>query len=155
MGVKKKKLYSLDSGLVKEFEAICQKKGVNFSEQVEELIKQFVISDTANMVDDLHASRIGHAVKKAVDEQVNRLAGMIFNVQVDVTAALHGIPRLQQKQMEIMETTLERYVAPNVLNPQRELLAKKFNHDVHGQRIIHDLRQYARNEKKVGSSESI
>lgn len=148
MGVKVKKLYSLDASLVKEFEAICQKKGMNFSEQLEEIMKQFIVADTANMVDDLHASRIGYAVKKAVQDEINRLAGMIYNVQVDATAALYGVPRLQQKQLEVLEGTLERYLNPNTLSPKRELLSKKFSFSDHGQRIIHDLRQYARNEKK-------
>jgi hypothetical protein len=148
MARKQRKLYSLDEGIVQEFEKVCKKKDLEFSAAVQQLMEQYIAQDGQIMLDDLYAPRINELVKRTVVKEVDRIASMMYNLQVDVTANLYSIPAMYKKSLGSVENTFNEYLNPQLLNPNRVSAAQQFEFNKDGQAMISNLRNFARNDMK-------
>lgn len=149
MARKLRKLYSLDEGLVQEFEKICKKRNIEYSFAIGELMESFVAKDGEILMDDLYAPRINELIKRTMEKQIDRVMGGMYNLQTDVTANLYSVPSLYKKQLRSIETTFNDYMNPKILNPNRISHAEQFSFNEDGQKMISNLREYARKDMKA------
>jgi hypothetical protein len=149
MAVKEKKSYRLDSQLVSEFQKVCKRKGISFSAGVESMMKEFIAKSESGVHDEVYAPMVQQAVKKAVEDQIDRLAGMIYNVQVDTNAVLQSVPILYQKNMFAMEYTVNKFLNEELLSPHRDYSSKRFEWEAHGKKMIDDFRKRSLTDLKV------
>lgn len=152
MATKTKKLYSIDSKIADEFMKICKRNDQEFSGVVEEFMKLYIRKDGEVLFDDLYAPRIDQVVSRRIDKGLDRIAAMINNVNVDVTAALLMFPSVYKKTMVSIEDTLNEFVIQEVLKPTRQPLAQDFMVGQDGQVMIQTARNAARknlNEKRI------
>lgn len=143
MAKKEKRTYRVDSEVLRKFYDLCEQKGIPYSEAVEGLMKDFIARSEGNLLDEVHAPAVQQAVKKAMDDQIDRLASMIYNVQIDANAILQSVPVLYQKNMLALEYTLNKYINQELLSPHRDSSAKRFDLGLHGKEMIQDLRKHA------------
>lgn len=148
MAKKQRKIYSLDMGVVEQFEKICKKKDTEFSAAVQGMMEHWIAKDGELTMDDLYAPRISGLVKRTVQDEVDRIAKMLYNINVDVTANLYAIPAMYKKNLKSVEHTFNHYLDERVLNPKRVSAAEQFNYAEDGQKIIADVRNFARNDIK-------
>jgi hypothetical protein len=146
MARKKQKLLRIDESILNEFEKICKKKKSEYSYEVEQMMKDYIARDGQKLVDELYAEQIGKAVKSAMDDQVNRLAKMIYNVNVDTTAVLNSVPAIYKKNLKAIETTFENFMNEQLLSPERSSQADHFDYNSDGQKMVSNLRNHARND---------
>lgn len=143
MAKKVQKNLKLDAGILAEFEKIANRKKEHHNTEIEELMKQYIARDGQMLFDDLYAPRIAYSVEKAVDKQVNRLAKMIYQTQVDASAALYSSPVFHIEMLKGVEEIMESYLDPRVLNPNRPKISNKFTFNENGKRAVASLRKIA------------
>jgi hypothetical protein len=148
MGKREGKFFRIDSSLTDEFVKICKRKKTEQSDEIEALLKQYIAKDGEITIDDIYAPRIAQAVKVAVDDQVNRIAKMLYNINVDVTSILYGMPAIHKKDLKALEDTIEMFVNPQLLNPKRTPQSTHFEFNKDGRNMIQNLRDFARNDIK-------
>lgn len=152
MAKKANKHFRLDEGILNEFVKITKKKKAIQSEEVEEMMKQYISRDGEMIFDDLYAPRISHAVKQAVDEQINRLAKMIYKTQVDATASLYSAPVFHNQTLKGIEDVLDMYINGQLLNPNRQRISENHTLNTNGKNAIHNLRKIALTDHKEQKS---
>lgn len=165
MGVKERKTYNLDSGVVKSFEQIAKKKGVSYSKLLEELLEQFIAKDGEMFADEIYAPRIESLVNQAVKKETNRLASMIYKNQIETSAILISIPALYKKIQKGIEEGIRVHINEEVLNETKEedplngieYIHNSFRYQHEGKEMIQNLRnqstkEYHENKKKEAAS---
>lgn len=156
MARKKDVHYKIDEGIVNEFTKIIESKKKNdkdrtitYSGVIEEMMKNYIALDGQLLVDEIHAPRIGYAVKKAVDDQMQRLIKMISKTQLEATAALYSAPLFHHETLKGMEEILENYMNTQLLDPARTRIADKKSFNTNGLQSIQTLRNIAVNDRKA------
>jgi hypothetical protein len=153
MGRKTRKNYSVDEGVAVQFQKICKKNEKEYSAVIEDLMKEYVARDGQALMDDLYAPRIQVLVEKTVRKEIDRLARMLYNINVDVTAGLYAFPAMYKKTMNSIETTLDQYINEQLLSPNRKPLSQEFKVGEEGERIIDTIRNYSRKSMKIRQRE--
>lgn len=143
MATKVQKNLRIDAGILSEFEKIAKRKKQNHNAEVEELMKQYIARDGQMLFDDLYAPRIAHSVKQAVDEQINRLAKMIYKTQTDATAALIAAPVFHTQTIKGVEDVLDMYLNSQLLNPNRIRISNELSNANNGKTAVARLRKMA------------
>lgn len=150
MGKKERKTYNLDSGIVKEFEQIAKKRGLKYSELLEQLLEQFIAKDGEMFVDDLYAPRLNELVQSTVRKEVDRACGMISNLHVDSNAVLIAVPALYKKLMQGLESTLENMLLENLLKEDTDrehpLVSHAWRNKTDGAQMLQALRNNSRTD---------
>jgi hypothetical protein len=154
MGVKERSTYNLDSGIVNDFKKICKKRGKKYSEQLEQILEQFIAKDGEMFMDDLYAPRLNDLVKNNVRKEVDRVCGMINNLHVDSNASLIGTFALYKWMQESMETTIESYLraflSEDVLKDEKYRIIQRpsesLTYDGDGKEMIQNLRNTSRDD---------
>lgn len=158
MAVKRQKNLRMDDGILSEFEKICKKKKMDQNAIMEDLMKQFIARDGQMLFDDLYAPRISHAVKTAVDDQINRLAKMIYKTQIDATAALYSTPILHNQLLHGMEDIMDMYLDPRIMNQNRTRISEQYTFNLNGKNAVRNFRNIAitdhKEQKKEGANQS-
>lgn len=153
MARKRQKNLRLDEGIVTEYEKICDRKKENHNTVMEELMKQYIARDGQMLFDDLYAPRIAHSVKTAIDEQINRLAKMIYKTQVDATASLYSTPVFHSQQIKAMEDVLDMFINPQLLNKDRIRISDQYSLANNGKTSIKNLRKIALSDHQEQKAE--
>lgn len=148
MAKKVQKNLKLDAGILAEFEKIADRKKEHHNREIEEMMKAYIARDGQLIFDDLYAPRIAHSVKQAVDDQINRLAKMIYQAQVDATAALYSTPIFYNQTLKGMEDILENFMNVQLLNPTRSRISNKNSLNENGQQAVRNLRNIAITDHK-------
>lgn len=158
MARKRQKNIRIDEGILNEFEKIANRKKQHHNEEIEELMKQYIARDGQMLFDDLYAPRIAHSVKQAVDEQINRLAKMIYKTQVESTAALYSAPVFHNQMIKGVEDVLDMYMNGQLLNPNRIRISDQYSLSSNGKQAVKNLRKIAlsdhQDQKKESSKEA-
>lgn len=144
MGVKERKTYNLDSGVVKKFETICKKKNVKYSEQLEKILEQFIVKDDEMFVDEIYAPRIESLVENVLNKHTNRVAAMIHNVHVDSKAVLIGLPIIYKKLIGVIEASIRLHIENELLNDVETTLQSKYGSESLALKMIGDWRNHAK-----------
>src|SRR4051794_15293707 len=110
MGVKERKTYNLDSGVVKKFEHICKKKGLKYSEQMEMILEHFIVKDDEKFVDEIYAPRIEALVENTLNKHTNRIIATVHNSHVDSKAVLIGLPLIYKKLIGVIEASIRLHL---------------------------------------------
>ncbi|MDF9763798.1 hypothetical protein OKW24_005694 [Peribacillus simplex] len=143
MASKKQKNLNIDEGILKKFEEIANRKKQQHNTEVEEMMKAYIARDGQILFDDLYAPRIAHTVTKAVDHQIERLAKMIYQTQVDATAALYSSPVFHIEMLKGVEEIFETHLDPRVLNQNRPKVSNQFTFNHNGKSAVKNLRKMA------------
>lgn len=106
-------------------------------------MKQYIARDGQMLFDDLYAPRIAHSVKTAVEEQINRLAKMIYKTQVDATAALYSSPVFHSQTLKGVEDVLDMFINPQLLNKDRIRISDQYSLANNGKTAVKNLRKIA------------
>ncbi|OIK12916.1 hypothetical protein BIV60_15440 [Bacillus sp. MUM 116] len=144
MGVKERKTYNLDSGVVKKFETICKKKDVKYSEQLEKILEHFIVKDEEMFVDEIFAPRIEALVENVLNKHTNRMAAMIHNSHVDSKAALIGLPIIYKKLIGVIEASIQLHMNAELLNDVETTLQSKYGSEALALKMIGDWRTNAK-----------
>lgn len=144
MGVKERKTYNLDSGVVQKFEKICKKKGLSYSGQMEMILEHFVAKDDEKFVDEIHAPRIEALVENVLNKHTNRIIGTIHNSHVDSKAVLIGLPMIYKKMIGVMEASIRLHVNDELLADVETTLANKFGSEALAMRMMGEWRSVAK-----------
>ncbi|USK72633.1 hypothetical protein [Peribacillus asahii] len=143
MARKRQKNLRIDEAILDEFEKIANRKKQQHNTEIEELMKAYIARDGQLIFDDLYAPRIEHAVKQAVESQINRLAKMIYQTQVDATASMYSAPVFHIESLRGIENILETYIRPEVLNPSRVKVSDQYTFNHNGKLAVKNLRKVA------------
>lgn len=157
MGVKERKTYNLDSGVVKAFEHVAKKRGQKYSELLEEILEHYIAKDGEMFADDIMAPRLEYTINQAVKKETNRLASMIYKNQIETSAILTGIPALYKKMLQGVEESIRQHVNGELLNQVKgadpdnpyegiDFLYSSFSNRADGKRMMEVLRKEAANE---------
>lgn len=146
MAVKIKKLYSIDSKVVKSFEESCKQNGVEYSSAVEDLMKVYFEKNSQILLDDIYAPRINEMFNRTMEKNIDRIMGVLANMQIDLGASLHLFPAMYKKTMASFENTLDEFINEELLIPDRQSLADEFKVGKEGKQIIDTVRSVSRNE---------
>ena len=144
MGVKERKTYNLDAGVVKKFEQICKKKKVKYSEQLEKILEQYIAKDNEMFMDEIYAPRIEALVEQVLNKHTNRMAAMIHNVHVDTKANLIGLPIIYKKLIGVIEASLRLHMNQELLNEVETTLQSKYGSEVLALKMMGDWRTNAK-----------
>lgn len=159
MAHKRQKNLRIDEGILDEFEKICNRKKQNHNVEMEELMKQYIARDGQMLFDDLYAPRIAHSVKTAVDDQINRLAKMIYKTQVESTAALYSAPVFHSQMLKGLEDILDMFINPQLLNQNRIRISDQYSLAANGKTAVKNLRKIAltdhQDQKKETKKEEV
>lgn len=150
MGRKIKKTYSIDEGTAIKFQEVCEKNELEFSATLEKFMENFIKKDMEALVDDLYAPRIAAMVRNEIVNEMDRMARMNYNNQVDITAILLSIPSMYLKNAQFMENLFETWINPELLLPEdeRPLVEEHFQYKTDGNFMISNLREAAIKEIK-------
>lgn len=143
MARKQQKNIRIDQGVLSEFEKIANRKKQHHNVEIEELMKQYIARDGQLLFDDLYAPRIAHSVKQAVDDQINRLAKMIYKTQVESTAALYATPVFHNQIVKGVEDVLEMFLDARILNQNRIRISDQYSISSNGKQAVKNLRKMA------------
>ncbi|MCI2254237.1 hypothetical protein L2D08_07660 [Domibacillus sp. PGB-M46] len=143
MARKQQKNIRIDQGVLAEFEKIANRKKQHHNAEIEELMKQYIARDGQLLFDDLYAPRIAHSVKQAVDDQINRLAKMIYKTQVESTAALYATPVFHNQIVKGVEDVLEMFLDARILNQNRIRISDQYSISSNGKQAVKNLRKMA------------
>ncbi|MDM5451037.1 hypothetical protein [Peribacillus simplex] len=143
MARKKQKNLNIDEHILQDFEKIANRKKQQHNTEVEELMKAYIARDGQLLFDDLYAPRIAHTVTKAVDDQIDRLAKMIYQTQKDATAALYSSPVFHIEMLKGVEEIIETHLDPRLLNQNRPKVSTKFSFNHNGKLAVKNLRKMA------------
>lgn len=146
MAKKEKSTYSMDAKVVSDFKKICKQNGVEYSETIEDLMKVYIEKSGQILLDDIYAPRINELMNRTMEKQFDRIAGMIYNINVDVGATLQLMPSVYKKTMVSIENTLNEFINEQLLVPERESLADQFMVGREGQTMITTARNVMRKE---------
>jgi antitoxin component of RelBE/YafQ-DinJ toxin-antitoxin module len=154
MGKKERKTYNLDSGVVKSFQQIATKKGLKYSELLEQLLEQFIAKDGEMFADEIYAPRLEYTITQAVKKETNRLAAMIYKNQLETSAVLIGLPSLYKKMQKGMEDALRLHINPEILMETKEtdpvegidFISPSFRYNYEGIEMIEKLRKQSAKE---------
>ena len=144
MGKKIQKNLRIESGISSEFAKICERKKLNQNEVVEDLMKQYIARDGESLFDELYAPKITKMVQKGIDNQINRLAKMLYQTQTNSAAALHAIPFFHIEMMKYMHEAFPNYLDKRLLAPTPKNLAKDYTMEHNGQRVINQFQNMGR-----------
>lgn len=143
MARKQQKNIRIDQGVLSEFEKIANRKNQHHNAEIEELMKQYIARDGQLLFDDLYAPRIAYSVKQAVDDQINRLAKMIYKTQVESTAALYATPVFHNQIVKGVEDVLEMFLDARILNQNRIRISDQYSISSNGKQAVKNLRKMA------------
>lgn len=146
MAKKEKSTYSLDAKVVADFKKICKQNDVEYSLTIEELMKVYIEKSGQILLDDIFAPRLDAMMNRTMEKQFDRVAGMVYNLNVDVGAILQLMPSVYKKTMVSIEDTFNEFVNEQLLVPERESLADKFRVGHEGQTMITTARNFTRKE---------
>ncbi|MEH6949125.1 hypothetical protein V7068_19060 [Bacillus sp. JJ634] len=144
MGVRERKTYNLDSGVVKKFEDICKKKNIKYSEQLEKILEHFIVKDEEMFVDEIYAPRIEALVENVLNKHTNRLAAMIHNNHVDTKSNLIGLPIIYKKLIGVFEAAIHLHIQNELLNEVDTTLQSKYGSEALALKMIGEWRTHAR-----------
>jgi hypothetical protein len=146
MAKKKQKNITIDAGILKSFEKIADQKGQHHNIEIEEMMKAYIARDGQLLFDDLYAPRVDQVVTKAVDRGTDRMAKMVYQAQLDSTAALYSSPVFHIEMLKAIEEILETFFDPRVLNQNRPKISNKFTFNHNGKLAVKNLRKMANAE---------
>jgi hypothetical protein len=144
MGVKERKTYNLDSGVVQKFEKICKKKGLSYSGQMEMILEHFIAKDDEKFVDEIHAPRIEALVENVLNKHTNRIIGTIHNSHVDSKAVLIGLPTIYKKMIGIVEQSIRLHIDKQLLADVETTFQDKYGSEALALRMMSDWRTVAK-----------
>ncbi|PGQ88339.1 hypothetical protein [Priestia megaterium] len=146
MARKVQKNVAIDAGVLAEFAKIANRKKQNHNAEIETMMKEYIARDGQMLADDIYAPRIAQAVKLAVEGQINRLAKMIYQAQINSSAALYSGSLLHIENTKNIEKLFETYLDPRLLKPDRQKLSAKMSFDKNGKAAIETFRKYAHDD---------
>jgi hypothetical protein len=146
MAVKTKKTYSIDTKVANEFSKCCKENGKEFSEVLEQLMKLYIEKQGNILLDDIYAPRLDALVSRTMEKAVDRIAGMVSNVNVDILASMFLLTAVHKKTLLGLEDTIDHYLAEELLNPARETLAKNYKAVEDANNLIPGARNAARKQ---------
>lgn len=148
MAKKQQKNIRIDKTVLDEFAKIADRKGQHHNIEIEEMMKHYITRDGQLVFDDLYAPRIAHAVKQAVDEQINRLAKMIYKTQVESTASLYSTPVFHNTLLKNVEDVLETFLHPRLLSESRTRISDKYSKNENVHHAVRNLRKMAHTDHR-------
>lgn len=146
MAVKTKKTYSIDTKVANEFSKCCKENGKEFSEVLENLMKLYIEKQGNILLDDIYAPRLDALVSRTMEKAVDRIAGMVNNVNVDILASMFLLTAVHKKTLLGLENTIDHYLAEELLNSARETLAKDYKAVEDANNLIPGARNAARKQ---------
>lgn len=146
MAVKTKKTYSLDTKVVNEFSKCCKENGKEYSEVLEQLMKLYIEKQGNILLDDIYAPRLNALVSRTMEKAVDRIAGMVNNVNIDILASMFLQTAVHKKTLLGLENTIDHYLAEELLNPVRETLAKNYKAVEDANNLLPGARNAARKQ---------
>ncbi|MED4068584.1 hypothetical protein [Priestia megaterium] len=155
MARKVQKNVGIDAGVLAEFTKIANRKKQNHNAEIEAMMKDYIARDGQMLADDIYAPRIAEAVKLAVDGQINRLAKMIYQAQINSSASLYSGSLLHIENLKNIEELLETYLDPRLLNPDRQKLSARFSFEKNGKTAIKRFRKIAHDDVQEQKRESV
>ena len=155
MARKVQKNVGIDAGVLAEFAKIADRKKQNHNAEIEAMMKDYIARDGQMLADDIYAPRIAQAVKLAVQGEINRLAKMIYQTQINSSASLYSGSLLHIENMKNIEELLETYFDPRLLNPNREKLSTKFSFEKNGKTAIAKFRKIAHDDVQQQKREAV
>ena len=126
MATKIQKLYSIDSKVVDDFQKCCKQNGKGYSEVMEELQKLYIEKQGNILLDDIYAPRVDAVVSRTMEKAIDRIAGMVHNINVDIIAAMYLQTALHKRGMQSTERILDHFLPDELLNPARDSLAESY-----------------------------
>jgi hypothetical protein len=126
VATKIKKLYSIDSKVVDEFQKCCKQNGKDYSEVMEELQRLYIERQGNILLDDIYAPRLDALVSRTLDKAIDRIAGMVHNINVDILATMYLQTALHKKGMQSTERILDHFLPDELLNPARTSIAESY-----------------------------
>lgn len=155
MAKKRQKNIRIDAGVLDAFEKIAGRKGQHHNAEIEEMMKSYIARDGQLLVDEVYAPMIAQAVKIAVQAEINRLAKMIYQAQINSSASLYSGSLLHIENLKNIEELLETYFDPRLLNPERQKLSAKFSFEKNGKTAIKRFRKIAHDDVQQQKRESV
>jgi hypothetical protein len=146
VATKIKKTYSIDSKIAHEFSKCCRQNGKEYSEALENLMKLYIEKQGNILLDDIYAPRLDALVSRTMEKAVDRIAGMVNNVNVDILASMFLQTAVHKKTLLGLEETVDHYLAEELLNPARETLAKEYKAVEDANNLIPGARNAARKQ---------
>jgi len=155
MAKKRQKNIRIDAGVLDAFEKIAGRKGQHHNAEIEEMMKSYIARDGQLLVDEVYAPMIAQAVKIAVQAEINRLAKMIYQAQINSSASLYSGSLLHIENFKNIEELLETYFDTLLLNPERQKLSAKFSFEKNGKTAIAKFRKIAHDDVQQQKRESV
>jgi hypothetical protein len=146
LATKIKKTYSIDSKVANEFSKCCKQNGKEYSEVLEKLMKLYIEKQGQILLDDIYAPRMDALVSRTMDKAVDRIAGMVNNVNVDILASMFLLTAVHKKTLLGLENIIDHFLAEELLNPVRETLAKNYKAVEDANNLIPGARNAARKQ---------
>ncbi|HAJ3957201.1 hypothetical protein WD019_19140 [Fictibacillus sp. Mic-4] len=109
MAVKVKDTFRIDSKILSEFKKLCDQKEQKYSHVVEQLMEMYIQKDGEMLLEDLFAPRLEDMVKRTIRKEIDRVAAMINDVDVDVKANLYSIPAMYVKNTKTIEKVITSF----------------------------------------------
>lgn len=94
---KTKKTYSIDRKVVNEFSNWCKQIGKEYSEVLEKLMKLYIEKQGKILLDGIYIPRLDVLVSRTMDKAVDRIVGMVNNVNVDILANMLILTAVHKK----------------------------------------------------------
>lgn len=146
MATKTKKTYSIDSKVANEFSNCCKQNAKEYSEVLEKLMKLYIEKQGKILLDDIYAPRLDALVSRTMDKAVDRIAGMVNNVNVDILASMFLLTAVHKKTLLGLENIIDHYLAEELLNSARETLVKNYKAVEDANNLIPGARNAARKQ---------
>lgn len=144
MAVKEKKTYNIDSKIAKEFQATCKQNDKKYNEVIEVLMKLYIEKQGKILLDDIYAPRLDALVGRRMDKAVDRMAGMLYETQVDILATQFLITGALKKSLSGFEDIIDIYFLDEILNPDRGSVADNYNNMEDANKLLPGARNAAR-----------
>lgn len=136
MAVKTRKNYSLDGGIVSEFQKVCMNNGKEYSETVEELMKMYIAKDGQLLMDEMHAPLIEKILDRRLNKLFDQVKGMVYNQSVDIKLIPYLLISLHKHSLENLEQVLDETFVTQILEPERESFADEWEPNQQGIQML-------------------
>jgi hypothetical protein len=146
LATKIKKTYSVDSKIVDKFQECCKQNGKEYSESLEFLMKLYIEKQGNIMLDDIYAPRLNALFSRTMEKAVDRIAGMVSNVNVDILASMFLQTAVHKKTLLGLESTFDHYLLDEILNPARGSLAQDYKGVEDANNLLTGARNAARKQ---------
>ena len=140
---KEQKNFRIDASVVSKFAEICARKKIAQNEEVENLMRQYIVRDGEAFTDEVYAPWLANQVEAGMDRQVTRMAKMLYQTQVNTDAALLAQAQFYKDLIDHLELAFKNYFIPQLFNPNAESLAEKYTIEEDGEETLKRVRTRA------------